>query len=57
MESVLIELFDQLTAPQCEAILDTIARERLDMRRFLAYAAADVRLTIRRRAMEVLRGT
>jgi hypothetical protein len=57
MESVLIELFDQLTAPQCEAILDTIGRQRLSMRRFLAYAAADARPSIRRRAMEVLRGT
>ena len=57
MEAVLIELFDQLAAPQCEAILDTVGRHSLSMKRFLAYAAADARPSIRRRAMEVLRET
>lgn len=55
-ETVLIELFDQLTTAQCIAVIDTIEGYALGMRRFLAYAAADTRLRIQRRAMEVLRG-
>jgi len=55
-ESVLIELFDQLSEAQCLAIVETVGKQRRDMRRFLAYASADSRLRVRMRAMEVLRG-
>lgn len=55
-ESVLIELIDQLSLEQCVAIIDTIQRYRLGLHRFLAYAAADRRVSVRLKAMEVLRG-
>ncbi|MFP4152458.1 MAG: J domain-containing protein [Alkalispirochaeta sp.] len=55
-ESVLIELFDQLSEAQCLAIVETVGSKRPEMRRFLAYASADPRIRVRRRAMEVLRG-
>lgn len=55
-EQALIELFDQLSVPQCVAMIETVTKHRLGLNRFLAYAAADPRLAVRLRAMEVLRG-
>lgn len=56
-EKMLMEVVDQLTTRQCEVILGTIQSHKLELRRFVAYAAADPRPRVRRCAMEVLNDT
>ncbi len=55
-ESMLIEVVDRLTSQQCVAMLKTIGRYKLPYRRFVGYAAADSRASVRNAALEVLRG-